>query len=74
MRPAQDFVKEMNNFSSDVTLVCSNGKSASAKSPMMIMAAAMKCGMDVEVQVNGEDEEAALAKAVEMIESGFGED
>lgn len=73
MRPAQVFVAEMMKFSSDVNLIC-NGKTASAKSLMMIMANGMKCGMEVEIQADGADEEAALAKAAEIIESGFGED
>ncbi len=73
MRPAQMFAAEMKNFESDIKLNC-NGKTADGKSLMMIMASAMKCGMEVEIQCDGPDEEAALAKAVELIESGFGED
>ena len=73
MRPAQMFAAEMKNFECDVNLEC-NGKKANGKSLMMIKACAMKCGMEVNIQCDGPDEEAALAKAVELIESGFGED
>ena len=45
-----------------------------AKSLMNIIASAIKCGMEVEVTADGPDEEAALAKAVEMIDNGLGED
>ena len=40
---------------------------------MMLMAACIKCGAEVEVTCDGPDEEEALAKAVELIESGLGD-
>ena len=73
MRPATMFVNEMMKFDSDINLI-SGDKKANAKSLMMIVAAAFKCGMEVEVTAEGADEEAALAKAVELIEDGLGED
>ena len=72
MRPATVFVGEMAKFESDINLVC-EGKTVNAKSLMNIIAACIKCGNEVEVICNGADEDAALAEAVEMIESGFGE-
>lgn len=73
MRPATMFVNEMNKFESDINLVCGD-KTVNAKSLMNIIAAAIKCGMEVEVTADGADEEAALAKAVELIDAGLGED
>jgi len=67
MRPAGVFAKEMTKFS------CVAGKKINAKSVMLIIAACIKCGAEVTVECDGADEKEALAKAVELIESGFGE-
>ena len=40
---------------------------------LLIIAACIKCGAEVTVECDGADEKEALAKAVELIESGFGE-
>ena len=40
---------------------------------MTKFAACIKCGAEVTVECDGADEKEALAKAVELIESGFGE-
>ena len=72
MRPATVFAGEMGKFSSKITLE-TGGKTVDAKSLMIIIAACIKCGAEVKVSCEGEDEAAALAKAVEMIESGLGE-
>lgn len=72
MRPAGIFAKEMTKFTSDVFMDVA-GKKINAKSVMYIIAACIKGGAEVTIECSGEDEEAALAKAVELIESGFGE-
>jgi phosphocarrier protein len=72
MRPAGMFAQEMMKFNSDVMLVF-NDKEINAKSIMNLMAACLKCGSELEVRCNGADEEAALNKAIELIESGLGE-
>lgn len=72
MRPANYFIKEMSEFASTVTLVV-NGKDVNGKSIMNIMAACIKAGTEVEVKCEGEDEEAALARAIELIDSGLGD-
>ncbi len=72
MRPAGVFAKEMTKFKSEVTLDY-NGKKINAKSVMLIIAACIKCGAELTVECSGEDENEALAKAVELIESGLGE-
>lgn len=73
MRPANLFVSEMSKFSSSVTIVF-NGKEVNGKSIMHIMASCIKFGSDIEIKCSGEDEQAALAKAVELVESGLGEE
>lgn len=72
MRPAGVFAKEMTKFASEVKIDF-GGKIVNGKSVMHIIAACIKCGSEITVQCSGDDEEAALAKAVELIESGFGE-
>ena len=72
MRPAGVFAKEMTKFTSDVKLDVA-GKAVNGKSVMHIIAACIKCGTELTVECSGDDEEAALAKAVELIESGFNE-
>lgn len=72
MRPAGEFAREMTKFHADVTLVY-NGKRVNAKSAMLIIAACIKCGAELTVECSGADENEALAKAVELIEAGFGE-
>ena len=72
MRPATTFAGEMGKFKSRVTLEF-GGRNADGKSLMNIIAACIKCGSEVNVVCDGVDEDEALARAVAMIEAGFGE-
>ena len=72
MRPAQLFIKEVTPFGCDVTIVF-NGKEINGKSIMNLMAACIKQGSEIEIRCEGQDEQAALEKAVALIESGLGE-
>ena len=49
-------------------------KKINGKSIMNIMAGCIKCGSDIVVECDGPDEEAMMAEASELIESGFGEE
>lgn len=73
MRPAGLFTKTVSKFDSDVFLVV-NGNEINAKSIMNVIGAGIKCGAEVEVKCSGNDEETALNTAVELIESGLGEE
>ena len=72
MRPTGMFAQEMMKFSCDVSLIIQD-REINAKSIMNLMAACIKCGSELEVRCNGEDEQAALDKAIELIEGGLGE-
>jgi phosphocarrier protein len=72
MRPANVFVTAMSKYSSNVNIIC-NDKTINGKSIMNIMAACIKCGTEITVQCDGDDEQAMLDEAVALIESGFGE-
>ena len=64
MRPAGVLAKAVTKFES---------KKINAKSLLNIIGACIKCGSEIELVCEGPDEEAALAHATELIESGLGE-
>ena len=73
MRPASVFATAMGKYSCEVTIKF-NGNQYNAKSLLNIIAACIKCGSEITVECSGADEEAALAEATQLIESGFGEE
>lgn len=73
MRPAGELAKEMKKFEDCTVMLKCGDKTAKAIAVMQIMAAGIKCGSKVEITAEGKNEQAALDKAVEMFESGFGE-
>jgi len=72
-RASAKFVTLASQYKCDVTLG-RNGQHANGKSIMGIMMLAAGKGSEVELVVNGEDEDAALAALTELIASRFGED
>lgn len=72
MRPAGVFAKAMTKFPCDVQ-VCVNEKTVNGKSIMNLIGACIKCGTEIEIVCNGDQEEAALAEAIALVESGMGE-
>lgn len=72
VRPAGLFSNEMQKFLSDIW-VCRGESSASGKSIMNLIAAGIQCGDEVEIRCCGPDEEEALARAIELVESGLGQ-
>lgn len=72
MRPATMFSAAVTPFDADVK-ISFNGNLYDGKSVMMLMAACIKCGDEIEIQCVGTDEKAALEKAIELVESGLGE-
>lgn len=73
MRPASNFVNAMSAFNSDIFINFGSSK-INAKSIMNLIAACIKAGSEIEIECEGADEQEALDKAVQMVESGFGED
>ena len=72
MRPAGVFTKAMAKYKSDVQIVF-NGKKFNGKSIMNVIAACIKCGSEITIECDGEDEREALDAAIGLIESGMGE-
>lgn len=69
-RPAGLLAKEAKKYSSKITLKA-NGKSAEATKLMMIMSLGVKHGQEVEVVVEGEDEETVVEEMKAFFEQNL---
>lgn len=69
-RPAGELVKAAKEFSSKITIT-KDGKSGDCMKIFGVMALAVKCGNEVTITVEGEDEEAAAAKIEEFMKSNM---
>lgn len=72
LRPAGNLCKAAMQFKSLITFNFRNN-TANAKSVLSVLGACIKCGDEIEVICEGEDEEQALRLLIEEIESGLGE-
>ncbi len=73
MRPAGVLAKAVKAHADSEVTLNANGKTVKAKAPMQIMSACMKKGCEVEIVVDGGDEQAVLDEIAAMFEEGFGE-
>lgn len=71
-RPAGILAQAAMKCQSNVLLLAGD-KRVQVKSILNLMAAAIKCGTEIELQCDGETEEEDLKTLVELIESGLGE-
>ena len=74
-RPASAFVMEAKKYESNITIKDADKDTApaNAKSIMMILAAGLGTGANVEIACDGPDENEALEALVALVDSGFGE-
>ena len=72
MRPAGVFAKTVLPFRSDVMLGI-RGSEYNGKSMLNVLSACVKCGDEIELSINGEDELACMETVAAAIESGLGE-
>ncbi|HHY42937.1 MAG TPA: HPr family phosphocarrier protein [Thermoanaerobacterales bacterium] len=72
-RPAALFVQTANKFKSEI-FIEKQGKKVNAKSIMGVMSLAVSQGTEITISAQGEDEQDAVKKLVELIESKFGEE
>ena len=72
LRPAGVLSQTAMKFKSDIVIEYGE-KRIVAKSVLNVMAAGIKSGTEVNLIVEGEDEEEAIKTLVEAIESGLGE-
>ncbi len=72
-RPAKVLVECAKQFRSDIQIRYGD-KTANAKSILKILTLGVRCGATIQVQINGEDEEAAVQAIQEIVNSGLGEE
>ena len=72
LRPAGNLCKEAMQYKSKITFDYS-GNTANAKSVLSVLGACIKCGDEITLICEGEDEEEALKALSKDIESGLGE-
>ena len=73
-RPASDFVKLAETFSSDITIKnLSNGSDGNAKSIINVLLMELIKGCEIELSAKGDDEQLAVDKLIELVDSGFGD-
>ena len=72
LRPAGILCKEAMQFKSLITFSYREN-TANAKSVLSVLGACVKCGDEIVFTCEGEDEDEALEKLVEVVESGLGE-
>jgi len=72
LRPAGILCKAAMQYKSLITFTFRD-TTANAKSVLSVLGACIKCGDEIELICEGEDEKEALAALVNAIESGLGE-
>ena len=69
-RPASELVKEAKKYSSTITIT-KDDKSAVATKLMAVMSLGVKCGEEITVTVEGEDEDTAVVKMKDFMEANM---
>ena len=72
LRPAGNLCKEAMQYKSLITFKY-GGNTANAKSVLSVLGACIKCGDEIELICEGEDEAKALDALVTAVENGLGE-
>lgn len=72
LRPAGNLCKEALKYNSKINIIFENSK-YNAKSVLSVLGACIKFNDEIELEINGKDEEEALEAIVNLINSGFGE-
>ena len=72
LRPAGNLCKEALKYKSMVTFRYKDG-TANAKSVLSVLGACVKCGDEIELVCEGEDEEEAIENLTSYIKAGMGE-
>lgn len=71
-RPAEVLASAMRHYDSDISVIA-NGKHCNCKSIDDILSAGIQQGTSIEIDCDGHDENDALAEAINIINTGFGE-
>lgn len=74
LRPAGNLCKEAMKFKCKVTFAYEKGTStANMKSVLSVLGACIKCGDEITVMCEGEDEQEAMSYLIDYIENQLGE-
>jgi len=73
VRPAGILCKEAMNFKCRITFKSGASTVSNAKSVLSVLGAQVRSGDEITLICEGEDEEAAIARMVQIIEEGLGE-
>lgn len=73
LRPASLLCQEALKYSSHITLA-TESKIVNAKSVLGVLGACVKCGMEIEIQCDGEDEQEALSSIITLLNQIFEEE
>jgi phosphocarrier protein len=73
MRAANVFTDSASRWEASVK-VSRGDMTVNGKSIMGLMMLAAPCGTEIEISIEGPDEEAALEELVELVRNGFGEE
>ncbi len=71
VKPAGILCKEAMKFKCKVTYHYGSGNTANAKSVLSVLGSSIKYGEEIQLECEGEDEEAALAHLVACVENGL---
>lgn len=74
LRPAGIFCEKAMLYTSDITFEYRGGNSGNAKSVLSILGACVRCGDEITIICDGEDEAEALRGMIRVVEDGFGEE
>ncbi len=72
-RPANQFVKEAIRHTGCNVFIEKDGRRYNGKSIVSVLTACVKCGTEIELVVEGENEAQTLCDLVAAVESGLGE-
>lgn len=74
-RPAASFVREASKYTSSIMLSYSDSpeKKVNAKSIMPVLSMAIKCGDEIRIVAEGEDEKDAVESLIALVNAGLGE-
>ncbi|MGM0593122.1 MAG: HPr family phosphocarrier protein [Pseudomonadota bacterium] len=72
-RAAAKFVNLASSFQSEVN-VTRNGRTVNGKSIMGVMMLAAGCGSEIELSIDGSDEQEAMQQLEQLIQERFGEE
>jgi phosphocarrier protein len=72
-RAAAKFVSMASGFESDIN-ISRNGKTVNGKSIMGVMMLAASCGSNIELHIDGNDEQQAMQQLEQLIQERFGEE